>query len=103
MAGRGGQPGAERLELVMQALLERPAVSDQPPPVADRPDQRLHGVGGDWPAGPLADQPDQRRTIAVVGLVRRREPSWARAAWVSEGANSRTDPGQRRSSSVTQA
>jgi hypothetical protein len=36
-------------------------------------------------------------------VLERRDPSWVLAAWVSEGANSRTDPGQRRSSSATQA
>jgi hypothetical protein len=68
MAGRGRQPWAQRLELVVQALLEHPAVADQPAPVANRADQRIHGAVGGWPAGALADQPDQRRAVTVIGL-----------------------------------
>jgi hypothetical protein len=34
---------------------------------------------------------------------KRRDPSWALAAWVSDGAKVRSDPGQRRSSSAAHA
>jgi hypothetical protein len=68
MAGRRRQSGAQRLELVMQALLQDLAVGDQPAPVTDRSEQGVNGVGAGWPAGALADQPDQRRTVTIVGL-----------------------------------
>ena len=102
MAGWGRQARAQGLELVVQPLLEGLAVGDQPAPVTNRSQQGIDGVGGGWPPGALAGQPDQRRTITIVGLGAR-QPSWVRAAWVSDGANSRTDPGQRRSSSAIQA
>jgi hypothetical protein len=102
MPGRGGQPGAQRLELVMQPLLEDLAVGDQATPVTDRSQQGIHRVGGGWPPGALADQPDQRRTVTIIGLgAARAELGPGRLG--SDGANSRTDPGQRRSSSATQA
>jgi hypothetical protein len=78
MAGRGGQPWAQRLELVVQALLEDLAVGDQPAPVADRSQQAIHGPVGGWPTGALADQPDQRRT-SRSSVLDRRQPSWALA------------------------
>jgi len=60
---------AERLELVVEALLEHLAVSDQPSPVTDRPQQGIDGVGGGGPPRALADQPDQGSAVAVIGVV----------------------------------
>jgi len=84
----------------VEALLEDLAVGDQATPVPDCTHQRLHAVVNDGPAGALAQQPDQRRAIAIVGLGASRAKLSA-GCLVSEGANSRTDPGQRRSSSAT--
>ena len=36
--------------------------------------------------------------VAIVVLLKRREPSWVRAAWVSDGAKRRVEPGRRCSS-----
>jgi hypothetical protein len=69
VAGRGRQARAQRLELVVEALLEDLAVGDQPASVTDRPYQGIDGVGGGWPPSALTGQPDQRRAVAVVGLV----------------------------------
>jgi hypothetical protein len=86
----------------MQPLLEDLAVGDQATPVADRADEPLDAVLGDGATGTLAGQPDQRRTVTIVGLVAAgTELSPGRLGL--GGANSRTDPGQRRSSSATQA
>jgi hypothetical protein len=69
VAGRGRQARAQRLELVVEALLEDLTVGDQPASVTDRPYQGIDGVGGGWPPSALTGQPDQRRAVAVVGLV----------------------------------
>jgi hypothetical protein len=52
MAGRGRQARAQRLELIVQTLLQHPAVGDQATPVADRADERVDGVVGDGSTAP---------------------------------------------------
>jgi hypothetical protein len=80
----------------VQPLLGDLAVQHEPSPVADRGQQRLGAMIDRWAAGALTGQPDQRGAVTVIGLApleRRWEPSWARAARVSGGANSQTEPG----------
>jgi hypothetical protein len=86
----------------MEALLEDLAVGDQPPPVPDRPQQGIHRVGGGGPPGALADQPDQRRAVTVVGLGA--PPAELGSGRLGLGGGEQPHrPGQRRSSSATQA
>jgi hypothetical protein len=102
MAGWGGQARAERLELVMEALLEDLAVADQPRRWRTAPSRASTvSVAAGRPVPWRTSQTSAAQSRSSV--LERRQPSWALATWVSDGANSRTDPGQRRSSSATQA
>ena len=88
----------------MQALLGDLARIDQPAAMTHRGGaaRRLHL--GRAPAGPAPWRASQTSAAqSRSSVLNRREPSCARAAVVSEGANSRTDPGQRRSSSAAHA
>ena len=103
VAGRRRQARAQRVELVMQALLQRRCARRR--------------AGGDDATAPSiasttcgsAGRPAPWRTSQTSAaqsrssVLNRRDPSCARAAVVSDGANSRSDPGQRRSSSAAHA
>ena len=87
--GRRRQARAERVELVVQSLLqrlvrERPAGGDGAPRAssASTPSRRAGRPGA------LARQPDQRRAVAVVGL----EPPRAQAAPGRPGLRRREQP-----------
>jgi hypothetical protein len=95
------QAGAEGRQLVVLALLGDLVLADQTASVAHRRGERVLLLVGDRPALALPRQVSQRG--AVPAVLNRRDPNCARAAVVSEGANSRIDPGNRWLSSRSQA
>ena len=64
----GRQAGAERMQLVVQALLGDLVLGDQAPAVPDRDGQRVIDAIGDAPALSLPGQVGERGAVAVVGL-----------------------------------
>jgi hypothetical protein len=86
----------------MQPLTQRRERQDQLPAMRDRAAQRLNRRTGRQPTGTLTSQPHQRAQ-SRSSVLNRRLASCALAACVSDGANSRNDPGQRRSSSAAHA
>jgi hypothetical protein len=69
MTSRRGQARAERVELIMEALLEHPTRVYELAAMADRAKHRLNRrkVSSATPRA-LANQPHQRSTVAIVGL-----------------------------------
>ena len=65
---RGGQAGAERVQLIVQALLGDLALGDQATAVAHRGGQRVADLVGDDAALPLPGQIGQGGAVTVVGL-----------------------------------
>jgi hypothetical protein len=94
--------GAERVQLVVQVLAGDLALGNQTAAVADGIEQRIEGPALSRPPSSLASEGDQGGAIAVVVLEATGSPAGVRAAWVSEGAKRRVEPGRRRSSSATQ-
>ena len=100
------QPVAGRSErdlaLVVQTLLGHAAGVDELAAVTDRAPAAPRP-----PTAPtVGRRPGSNQTSAAQSrssVLNRREPSCARAACVSDGANSRSDPGQRRSISAAHA
>src|SRR5215212_7083740 len=102
MTSRRRQSRTQRIELVVQPLLSHFAVGHQPAAMPHRGTQRLHRALLTVPStATLTCHVRQRRAVPVVSL----EPARTQlptSDLVSDGANSRTEPGWRRSSSVTQ-
>jgi hypothetical protein len=94
VADRRGQARAECVELVVQPLLGDLALGDQAAAVPHGSGQGVIDAVGDKPPLALAGQIGHAAQ-SRSSVLNRREPSWARAAVVSDGANNRTDPGKR--------
>jgi hypothetical protein len=75
---------AERVQLVVHALLEHLALGDEAPPVAHRRGQRIERRILGRASLALAQQVDERRAVAVVGLEAARaelRPGGLRLGW----------------------
>jgi hypothetical protein len=68
VTNRRRQARAQRVELIMQTLLQHTTRVDELAAVAYGPQQRLDDLRLGRPAGALAQQPDQRGAVTIVGL-----------------------------------
>jgi len=66
--GGADSPWANRVELVMQALLQDAPSSHELATMTNRSQQRFNDIGLRPPAGALVQQPHQRCAVAIVSL-----------------------------------
>lgn len=63
-----GETGAQRIQLIVQPLAQRPALLDELAAMSDRSEQRVERLVIGAAPFALAQQEDERRAVAVVRL-----------------------------------